>query len=93
MTPAVGENSDTPPSESSAIYTGPSEENGDIRGVTDADGIFTFTDVPPGHYFLIVWAPYTWVLATESDVDFAPYRITVETNQQINLGVVNVPWP
>jgi len=72
---------------------GPREEQGDISGTSDGKGWIALNDIAPGNYFLVVWAPYNWILASESEVDDTPRLITLEPDQQLNLGVIHVSWP
>lgn len=80
---------DTPPN----ILVGPRDKGGDVRGTSDDQGRVVLNNIPPGSYYLVVWAPYNWVLAVESDIDMTPRVITLQANQQVNLGVVYLPWP
>jgi len=80
---------DTPPN----ILVGPRDEEGDVRGTSDDQGRIVLNNIPPGSYYLAVWAPYNWVLAVESETDMTPRSINLQVNQQVNLGVVYLPWP
>lgn len=75
------------------ILVGPREENGDIRGISDEKGRIFLNNIPPGNYYLVVWAPYNWIFAVESEVDTSPRLITLEPNQRLNLGLVYLAWP
>lgn len=89
LTPGRGEsNQDVP-----MVLVGPQEEQGDVSGTSDDKGWIALSDIPPGNYYLVVWAPYNWILASESEVDDTPRLISLEPDQQLNLGVVYVSWP
>ncbi len=75
------------------VLPGPRPELGDIRGVSDDRGRITLNDVPPGRYYLAVWAPYNWILAVESPTNLTPRVIVLEPNQRKVLGIIYVPWP
>ncbi len=75
------------------ILVGPREEEGDIRGTSDERGQIRLNNIPPGSYYLVVWAPYNWILAVESEANMTPYLITLKPDQRLNLGIIYVPWP
>lgn len=75
------------------ILVGPRTENGDIRGTSDERGQIILNNITPGSYYLVVWAPYSWILAVESEVDMTPRLIILKPDQRVNLGVIYVPWP
>lgn len=87
LTPAKEQGS--PP----VILVGPREDEGDIRGVSGDQGQIVLNNIPPGSYYLVVWAPYNWILAVESELNMTPRLITLKPNQRLNLGIVYVPWP
>lgn len=90
LTRAVGDDNRLIP----AWLIGPQPEKGDIRGWTDAYGQFTLNDIPPGNYYLIVWSPYDWIPANNTDNhDLTPRLIVLEENQKKLLGIVYVSWP
>lgn len=89
LTPGQGEANQQPPS----VLVGPREENGDVSGTSDDKGWIALDNVPPGNYYLQVWAPYNWIAATVSDADLTPRLITVEAGQRLNLETIYVPWP
>lgn len=89
LTPGRGDENRDPPS----VLVGPREGQGDVRGDSNEKGWIALNDIPPGNYFLIVWAPYDWIVATESEFDDTPRLITLEPDQQLNLGVIYVSWP
>lgn len=86
---AVDENAQEPP----RILMGPREEAGDIRGVSDQNGKIEVRNIPPGNYYLAVWAPYDWILAVVSESDHRPLLIKLNPNERLNLGIIYVPWP
>jgi hypothetical protein len=90
LTPAVGPDKMQMP----ALLTGPEVSAGDIQGQTDQLGQFTLNDIPPGNYYLIVWAPpYSWSEAQMGPVDPSPRLISLSPNQSLPLGIVYVSWP
>ncbi|MFC2023749.1 carboxypeptidase-like regulatory domain-containing protein [Chloroflexota bacterium] len=88
LTPALGEDK-RPPN----VLSGAQTEAGDIRGTSDDEGWIALDNVPPGDYYLAVWAPYDWLIAGNSEVDLTPRLITVEAGQQLDLDVLHVEWP
>lgn len=89
LTLAVGENQDRPP----VMLTGAHAEAGDVRGTSGERGEIALDAIPPGRYFFVVWAPYNWIIAVESETNEAPRLIEVEAGQRLDLGRVDVPWP
>lgn len=79
----------TPPT----ILTGPDTERGDLLGVSDNQGLVFMDNVPPGNYYILVWAPYSWIFAVNSPKDLTPRLITLEPDMQYMLGRIYVPWP
>jgi len=73
------------------ILTGP--RVGDPQGRSDAYGIIVLRNVPPGSYYLAVWAPYNWVIAIESGNNRVPRLIVIKPNQRLNLGIIYLQWP
>jgi hypothetical protein len=89
LTPAVGPDYlDMPP-----ILIGPRPEKGDIYGRSAADGQIAVNDIPPGNYFLVVWAPYNWSVAQVSDADNSPLLLELLADQMQQLGVIFLSWP
>lgn len=88
VTPAVGDTNEPPP-----YLLGPRVESGDVRGVSDNMGRFVLNNVPPGEYYLAVWAPYNWILAVNSPNDLIPRLLILEADRAYELGIVYVPWP
>ncbi len=89
LTPAIGGENTGPP----ALLVGPRGESRDTHGLSDAQGRIALNNIPPGNYYLAVWAPYNWILAVESDTNMTPRLIMLKSNQRLNLGIVYVPWP
>jgi len=75
------------------VLAGPKAESGDVRGQSDDQGRIVLTDVPPGNYFLAVWAPYNWVFAHESETDLTPHLIILEPDKWHDLGRIEMVWP
>lgn len=75
------------------VLEGPNPEKGDLSGKTDAMGQFQLNGIPPGNYYLFVWAPYTWVPADNSATDLTPRLLELSANQKEPLGIVYVSWP
>lgn len=75
------------------LLFGPSAESGDIRGISDNMGKFVLANIPPGQYYLAVWAPYNWILAVESPEETKPRLFIIEPNRRYNFGIIYVPWP
>lgn len=89
LTPAVGpDQNEMPP-----MLIGPRPEIGDISGRSANDGQIAMNDIPAGNYFLVVWAPYNWVIAQVSDADNAPLLLELSANQALPLGVIFLSWP
>jgi hypothetical protein len=89
LTPARGPTKEDPP----MVLAGPKAELGDVRGQSDDQGRIVLTDVPPGNYFLAVWAPYNWVLAHESETDLTPRLIVFQPDKWHDLGRIEMVWP
>jgi hypothetical protein len=89
LTPARGETNQEPP----AVFVGPREEEGDVQGMSDPKGQIALNNVPPGNYYLVVWAPYNWIMAVESDTDPTFRLITLEPDQRETLGMIYLAWP
>lgn len=49
--------------------------------------------IPPGAYYLAVWAPYDWILVTESETDETPRLITLKPDTTEALGKLSLCWP
>ncbi|NIV28437.1 MAG: hypothetical protein GWN58_02645, partial [Anaerolineae bacterium] len=90
LTPAKGDAEQPRPP---AVFSGPQAEAGDVSGTSDEGGWIALNNIPPGNYYLAVWAPYNWIIADESDVDRTPRLITLEAGQQLDLGQIYLSWP
>jgi hypothetical protein len=88
LTLGVGEDKQTIP----PILVGPNSEK-DIRAASDDKGQFALGDIPPGNYYLVVWAPYTWVLGEVSSGSGNPRLIELAPDQSVPLGIVYLSWP
>lgn len=89
LTPAVGEGQNLMPT----LLIGPEEQNGDIHGTTNLLGQINLDDVPPGNYYLIVWAPYNWSIAENSPSEQRPRLIELNQGDSKALGILYVSWP
>lgn len=90
LTPAIEvEGQLVPPT----LYSGPKEANGDVGSSTDNYGRFDLDNVPPGTYYLAVFAPYDWILAFESQEATMPLKIEVKEGDQLDLDILWVSWP
>jgi len=89
MTPATGENKDSVPT----FLSGPKKEEGDFSGWSDANGLFILNNVVPGNYYIVVWAPFDWIIGVKPDNTDTLLLLVLESDNQSNLGVVNFPWP
>lgn len=76
------------------LFAGPKADNGDIAGISNEKGQLLLDNVPPGNYYLAVWAIYNWPLAFGGATEELPLLITVEAGEQRDLGLLYVPeWP
>jgi len=89
LTPAVGTDQRSMP----RLLIGPDEDRGDIIGTSDAQGLVVLDDVPPGNYYLIVWAPLNWTIVEESPANQMPHLIELRPGDEKPLGVLFVSWP
>ena len=89
LTKALGENNH----QISPILIGPDESKGDVRGITDKDGIFSVNNLEPGNYFIVLSAPNDWVPFERDGTSGAPRLIELKADQQLALGLLYVPWP
>lgn len=55
------------------------------RAITDETGRFTFVNVPPGTYGLIVWSPISSLLVSDPETGYSLF-ITVEPDKTTDLG-------
>ena len=85
LTPGTGENKD----QLNPVFVGPRENMGDISFFTDANANFEVNNIPPGKYFLIIWAPpYSWSIAQISETNIAPLLIDLQPDEGKTLGVI-----
>ncbi len=89
LAPAVGENDDIIPS----LLIGPEEDNGDIKSETNGLGQIYLKDVPPGNYYIVVWAPYNWSIVENSPTEQVPRLIKLKEGDRQVLGNLFVSWP
>ena len=75
------------------ILLGPKKEMGDVQGVSDQSGGFVVNNIPPGDYYLLVWAPYNWVLAETSSETHSPLLVRLVADRAEDLGTILFPWP
>lgn len=69
-----------------AILAGSLTNRDDISGITSDNGVFTFNDIAPGNYFLIVSMDLSPIYLSNNDT--APLLISIEAGKIINLGIV-----
>ncbi len=89
LTPAIGENKDQVP----LALVGPQESRGDIIGTTDENGYILMNNLPPGNYYLVVWAPLNWSVVETADKNQTPLMIVLKSDESLNLDVAYVSWP
>ncbi len=75
------------------VYFGPKPENGDVGGKTNLIGQVQLDQIPPGHYYMLVWTVYNWLSVFESPDSPEPLLITIEAGDQLELGVLYSNWP
>jgi hypothetical protein len=75
------------------VYFGPRPETGDIVGMTTGLGQVQLNNVPPGHYYMLLWTVYNWLSVYESEGAPAPLQITIEAGDKLDLGMIYVNWP
>jgi hypothetical protein len=74
------------------VWPGPVE--GDVKGRTDAQGWFVITDVPPGVYYVAIWAPLDYVILDEYKESVRqPTALNVQADQVLDLGYLVISWP
>lgn len=90
LTPAIGEDKrQIPP-----FLYGPDTNQGDIISITaDDTGFFALDNVPPGNYFIVVWAPLNWIPAEVSPTVNQARIVEVTEGGQNALGVLYLAWP
>jgi hypothetical protein len=75
------------------VLFGPRKEKGEILGFSDEQGNILLKDVPPGDYFVAVWAPLNWILAINGPVDENPRLLSLGPDESKALGTISFPWP
>jgi hypothetical protein len=75
-----------------ATLVAPDAERGDIIGKSDGNGVINLDNVPPGKYYLAVWAHMNWYLAQVSDQDTTPLVLDLNTGESIPLGVIYITY-
>jgi hypothetical protein len=76
-----------------AAFLGPQPEKGDIELRTDETGAFSASNIPPGFYYLAVFAPLNWAASVMSPEDSTMRLIEIKADEKTPLGVVYVSWP
>ena len=89
LTHAIGENNDSVP----MFLSGPKVGEGDYSGWSNADGLFILNNIVPGNYYIVVWAPFNWIIGVQTDNTDTLMLLILRPDSQNNLGVVNFPWP
>ena len=75
------------------VFIGPQVDKGDINLISDSQGNYSANNIPPGNYYLVVWAPMTWDIAQISESDTQPYLLEIRSDQKYPLGIVYISWP
>lgn len=75
------------------LIVAPRKEYGDIAAQTDAAGAVNLANIPPGNYYLVVWAPMGWSLAENSAKEQKPLLIELKPDQRLAMGVIYLSWP
>ncbi len=89
LIPAVGpEKKDVPP-----IIVAPEASRGEIISRSDDNGNIYIKDIPPGNYYLVIWAPLNWSVAQISEDDSTPLLLELNAGSRIPLGIIYVSWP
>lgn len=89
LTPALGPQKDQMP----GVLIGPQTEKGDFAFHTDDRGNFELNNVPPGRYFIIVWAPMTWNEVQVSETNIKAFLVDLPADQKTVLGKLYIAWP
>ncbi len=74
------------------MYVGPQPEKGDVLGFTNNEGQLFLTNVPPGKYYIAVWAVYDWFVVQETEESGKPLLLTLEAGDKVNLGLLYTQW-
>ena len=75
------------------VLKGPDVTAGDVVGKSDDQGNFTLTDVPPGDYYLAVWAPYNWLPIPADAEDTMPRVFQLRAGDRLDVGRLELVWP
>jgi hypothetical protein len=90
LAPTIEENGQVyPPSG----FAGPDEAEGDVRFYTDDYGRINATDVTPGSYVLAVWTVYDYIVVEDPNTPGYPVIFDIKPGDQLNLGLLQLPWP
>ena len=82
LTKAVGQDQNQVP----PILAGAFEERGDVKAITNEYGQFTFSDIPPGNYFLVLSMDLS--LISVADAITTPLLIRLKPDTTLSLGDV-----
>jgi hypothetical protein len=75
-----------------ALLQGPAEDS--VTDIPNPAAQVLMNDVPPGHYYMVVWTIYNWIFVEEDGSGAGvPRLITVEEGDQLQLGVLYMDWP
>ena len=85
LTPGNGETQSPP-----MILIGPEPENGDYATLSDDNACFSFTNVKPGTYYLVVSSTNSFSIV---EADNQPLKIVVSSEKVINLKKLFVDLP
>lgn len=89
LIPAVGpEKRDVPP-----VIVSPDSKRGDIIATSGDVGEINLKNIPPGNYYLVIWAPMNWSVVQNSASDIAPRLIELKAGNSVPLGVLYASWP
>jgi len=89
LIPAVGPaKTEVPP-----IIVGPEASRGEIISQSDYSGIVSLKNIPPGNYYLVVWAPMSWSIAQKSETETTPLFLELKAGSRVPLGIVYISWP
>jgi len=75
------------------VLKGPDVAAGDVVGKSDDQGNFTLNDVPPGDYYLVVWAPYNWLPIPADAEDTMPRVFKIRAGDRLDVGRLELVWP
>lgn len=90
LAPTIEENGQVyPPSG----FAGPDETKGDVRFYSDEYGRINANNVPPGSYVLAVWTVYDYIVVEDPNTPGYPIIFDIKPGDQLNLGLLQLPWP